>query len=108
MKYNNPFETIDIRLNEIERLLIELKYRPADSTDGDLLTVKQTADFLDLSVKTIYNLISRQELPVTKRGKRCYFFRQDLIDFLKSGRRYTLSEIANGGISAIQKKGGIA
>jgi excisionase family DNA binding protein len=108
MNYHNPFETIDIRLNEIERLLIDLKHRPADSTDGDLLTVKQTADFLDLSVKTIYNLISRQELPVMKRGKRCYFSRQDLIDYLKSGRRYTLSEIAGGGISAVQKKGGIA
>jgi len=107
MSYN-PFDPLFNELTEIKSLLIDIKHRPSNAIDSDILTVRQTADFLDLSVKTIYNLISRQELPVTKRGKRCYFFRQDLIDFLKSGRRYTLSEIANGGISAIQKKGGIA
>jgi hypothetical protein len=63
---NNPFETIDARLSNIENLLLDLKH----SSNGhfpteveELLTVKQAADFLSLSVQTIYGAIHRKQSP---------------------------------------------
>ena len=59
----------------------------------ELLTVQDTAKFLSLSVPTVYTLISKGELPVMKRSKRCYFSKVELINYLKQGRKKTLAEI---------------
>lgn len=58
-----------------------------------LLTVKETAEFLSLSVPTIYSKVSRGELPVMKRSKRLYFSNLELMDYLKQGRQLTNDEI---------------
>lgn len=93
----NPFESIETRLSNIESLLQDLKQSPhvqqASETD-ELLTVQDTAKFLSLSVPTVYGLISKGELPVMKRSKRCYFSKVELVNYLKQGRKKTALEIA--------------
>lgn len=75
----------------------------------ELLTVQDTAKFLTLSVPTIYGLISKGELPVMKRSKRCYFSKLELINYLKQGRKKTVQETANGADAyLLKKKGGTA
>ena len=94
---NNPFETIDARLSNIETLLLDLKHQPIElgkhSDTDELLTVQQAAQFLSLRVPTIYGLLHKGELPVMKRSKRCYFSKVDLINYLKQGRKKTLAEV---------------
>ncbi len=94
---NNPFEAIDARLTIIESILLDLKERTAHqnipATDS-LLTVEDTAKFLSLSVATVYGLISKGDIPVMKRSKRCYFSKNELIEYLKEGRHRTNSELA--------------
>ena len=106
---NNPFEVIEARLNNIETLLLDLKHTPKELGDqpetDELLTVQDTAKFLSLSVPTIYTLISKGELPVMKRSKRCYFSRVDLMNYLKQGRKKTLAERANEADTYLKKKG---
>ena len=96
---NNPFEVIDARLSNIENLLLDIKHQPkkqGEQLDKDeILTVRDTANFLSLSVPTIYTLISQGVLPVMKRSKRCYFSKVDLINYLKQGRKKTLAETAS-------------
>jgi excisionase family DNA binding protein len=105
---NNPFDVIEARLNNIETLLLDLKHTPkeqGEQPDADeLLTVQDTAKFLTLSVPTVYTLISKGELPVMKRSKRCYFSKIELINYLKQGRKKTLLEIASE-VDAILIKG---
>lgn len=59
-----------------------------------LLTIKQTAELLSLSVPTIYGLVSRGEVPHSKKGKRLYFSKQELLEWVKAGRKKTNAEIA--------------
>lgn len=95
---NNPFETIDAKLSNIERLLLEIKRLPNEKVNEpqaeELLTVQGAAKFLSLSVPTIYGLIHKGEIPVMKRSKRCYFSKTELINYLKQGRKKTVLEIA--------------
>ncbi len=95
---NNPFETIDAKLSNIERLLLEIKRLPNEKENEpqaeELLTVQGAAKFLSLSVPTIYGLIHKGEIPVMKRSKRCYFSKNELINYLKQGRKKTVLEIA--------------
>lgn len=59
-------------VKEIKQLLLQ-KNEESRSDSDQLLTVEDTAKFLSLSVPTIYGLISKGDLPMMKRGKRCYF-----------------------------------
>ena len=79
-------------IGELKRLLLEKDSQPTNSKK-DLLTVQEAGDFLSLSVATIYSKVSRGELPVMKQGKRLYFSRAELLEFLKAGRRKTNAEI---------------
>ena len=104
-----------LSIGDLETLIINCvvgclkhhKPQPTDpTTDPDeLLTVRGAAEFLTLSVPTIYALISKSELPVIKRGKRCYFLKVDLMAWLKQGRRKTNTEIA-AEVKAYQKRKG--
>jgi excisionase family DNA binding protein len=78
----------------VKRHLLEKNAEPQPETD-ELLTVQDTAKFLRLSVPSIYGLISKGEIPVMKRSKRCYFSKNELINYLKAGRKKkTVTEIA--------------
>ena len=105
---NNPFEVIEVRLNNIETLLLDLKHTPKEQGDqsetDELFTVQDTAKFLRLSVPTVYGLISKGELPVMKRSKRCYFSKIELINYLKQGRKKTLAETASEADQYLTKK----
>lgn len=93
----NPFESIETRLSNIENLLLDLKHATRESNQAEteeLLTVQDTAKFLSLSVPTVYGLISKGEIPVMKRSKRCYFSKVELINYLKEGRNKTNKEIS--------------
>lgn len=80
------------KVENIERLLENRDAAAAPQSDK-LLSVKEAAEFLNLSVPTIYSKVSRNELPVMKRSKRLYFSRVELTEYLRKGRRKTLSEI---------------
>ncbi len=95
---SNPFETIDARLKNIELLLLELKHDviPVDRADrrnNSPLTVQDAADFVNLAVPTIYGLVSRREIPFSKKGKRLYFLKDELTEWIQTGRRKTVAEI---------------
>lgn len=56
---------------------------------------------IDLAVKitgkakpTIYNLCHERKIPHSKQGKQLYFSRNELIEWLRAGKRKTQSEIA--------------
>jgi excisionase family DNA binding protein len=95
---NNPFEVIEARLSNIETLLLDIKHarkEQGEQPEADqLLTIQEAAEFLKLTVPTIYSKVSKGELPVMKRSKRLYFSRTELLDYLKAGRKKTTSEIA--------------
>jgi excisionase family DNA binding protein len=91
------------KLENIERLLIAKSEEHQPEAD-QLLTIQQAAELITLSVPTIYGLVSRSEIPVSKKGKRLYFSRQELTDWIKSGRKKTLSEISAEATQHLSKK----
>ena len=81
------------KLEDIERLL-QQKAELLPEQD-QLLSIKQAAEFLKLSVPTLYSLVSKSQIPVNKRSKRLYFSKQELTAWIKAGRKSTTSEIEN-------------
>ena len=94
---NNPFEVIETRLSNIENLILDIKHQPFNTElikqPEQLLTVQEAAQFLNLTVPTIYSKVSKGELPVMKRSKRLYFSSTELMAYLKEGRKKSNAEI---------------
>ena len=80
-------------VSELKRLLIEKQERPTTEQPEQLLTVQEAAQFLNLTVPTIYSKVSKGELPVMKRSKRLYFSSTELMEYLKEGRKKSNAEI---------------
>jgi excisionase family DNA binding protein len=103
----NPFDSIDARLSNIETLLLEIKHFPSKEENehhDKLLSVQEAAKLLSLSVPTLYSKVSKKELPVMKRSKRLYFSHNDLLKYVKEGRRKTIGEIEEQELSDLMGK----
>jgi excisionase family DNA binding protein len=92
------------KLENIERLLLE-QSNESQSEPDQLLTIQQAGEFLYLAVPTLYRLVQRAEVPVCKRGKRLYFSKQELTEWVKAGRKKTLLETEKEAQQYINKKG---
>lgn len=78
---------------------------PTDPPE-QLLTIQEAAQFLKLTVPTMYSKVSKGELPVMKRSKRLYFSRTELMEYIKTGRKKSNAEIEAEAESYLKKKGG--
>jgi excisionase family DNA binding protein len=81
-----------IKLDKIEKLLKARKIIDEEKNE-ELLTIQDAAALLKLSVATIYTKVCKNEIPVNKQGKRLYFYKAELLDWIKSGRIKTIAEI---------------
>jgi len=59
----------------------------------DFLDVNQAAAFIGIAKATLYGKCSDQLIPHFKKGKKLYFDQQELIEWLKSGKRKTIDDI---------------
>ena len=93
------------KLENIERLLLSQNNTPEPEEDK-LLTIREAAEIIHLTVPTVYGLVQRSEVPVCKRGKRLYFSKQELVAWILSGRKKTISEIKADAESDLVRKRG--
>jgi len=96
-------------LSEAIILLTQKSSDPQHLAPDELLTVQQAAQFLSLSVPTIYGLIHRKAIPCMKRSKRVYFSKDELIKYLKEGAVIAPDYVAatDKFLSTCKAKGGV-
>lgn len=97
MKYTfeelpQAISTLHEKVDCIKDLLLEKRLQNPQRPRDDLLTIRQAAELLSLSVPTLYTKVSRKEIPVNKRGKRLYFSTTELSEWVRSGRKKTSEE----------------
>ena len=81
------------KITSLESLLRRILSEKNEPNDEKLLSVKEAADYLKLSIPTIYYLSSKKLLPVLKPGKNLYFNKSDLDKYLQDSRRASAAEI---------------
>ena len=86
---NNPFETINARLANLEALALEAlsisrgHHVPAAEVGG----IEFAQEITRLSKPRIYALVSERGSPHAKRGNKLYFTRAELLDWVAIGNR---------------------
>jgi excisionase family DNA binding protein len=109
MKNSNKFYNINhtvfisLPIEDLQTLIIDCvnsclknntqESKPTTEQPEQLLIVQEAAQFLNLTVPTIYSKVSKGELPVMKRSKRLYFSKLELMEYLKEGRKKSNTEI---------------
>ena len=98
MKSDNPFESLSLELKEgFSLLLDEIKksnHTASEKTKSEeILTVNEAAEFLNLSIYSIYAKTSRKEIPYHKSGRKLHFFKVDLINWIRKSKIKTNAEI---------------
>lgn len=64
-----------------------------ETKEDEFLTIAQASELLNLAKPTIYTLTCKNEIPFIKKGKKLYFKKTDLIEWLNTGKRQTKKEI---------------
>ena len=89
----NAVTLLTKEVGELKALLIQQNEQQPTEQQEQFLNIQQASELLNLSVPTLYSKVSKGELPVMKRGKRLYFSRTELIEYLKAGKRKSSAEI---------------
>lgn len=86
--------------NQVTPLFNIEKTEPMDR----LLNIDEACTFLHLEKPTVYSKVSRGELPHMKKGKRLYFSKQSLHDYIYSGRVKTNEELKESALDYLNIK----
>lgn len=103
----NAVSQLNEKLEKIEKILLAKSEDQIQAEQEDeLLSVPEAADFLKLSPATVYSKKNRGELPYHKPGKRLYFFKKELIAYLKEGKVKSNAELQQEAEEYLTKKKG--
>lgn len=79
--------------HSIRKVLAENPPSKSENNPPDLLNIEEASSLLNLAKATVYALSSSGRIPVFKKSKRLYFSRDQLLDWVKTGRKKTIDEI---------------
>ena len=82
-------ETIQKQLNELKELLLKQNIQ-----QKEILTLNEVAEYLQLSKSCLYKMTSSKEIPFySPGGKKIYFHKKEIDDWVINSRVVPLSEI---------------
>jgi excisionase family DNA binding protein len=77
------------KLEAIEYLLKAVLPHYHNQPPSELLNVQQAADLMGVAVQTVYGYVTRREIPHIKPKKRLLFDREELMAWVREGKRLT-------------------
>jgi len=87
----NPFELILEKLNSIELAIESLK--ESSKNVDEFMDIDQTASFLAMSKTTIYGMTHQRKIPYFKVGKRLFFKKSEIEQWIVSKRINTYDDL---------------
>jgi len=78
-------------LTEIKRMIEYQNPKPPEKRVP--IEIDDACHLVKKARSTIYALVSRGELPAYKRGKRLYFYEDELINWIEEGKKKTIQDI---------------
>ncbi len=78
---------------------------PGATAVGDILTIRQLAEYLMVSEKTVYRMLDRSELPAMRVGAQWRFRRQDIDAWLTEEVRRVEVEGQKGALDRVDPEG---
>lgn len=98
LKNNLTFEELPNMVfflsQEIKELKTILSNTSTSESFEDLpMKIEGVAELTSLKISTLYGYVQRNEIPYHKKGNRLYFFKSEIIDWIKTGKQKTIKEL---------------
>ena len=92
------FENLPSAVAELQRGQSELKALLLNKAEPQPeietpIQLDGVVPIVDLTKPTLYGYVQRNEIPYHKKGNRLYFFKSEIIDWIKEGKQKTLKEL---------------
>jgi excisionase family DNA binding protein len=85
---STPLELSNLIETSLKKVLLESNLeKDEDSALPELLNITQASVYLNLAKQTLYGFTSKGEIPYLKRGKKLYFKKSELANWINDGRR---------------------
>lgn len=104
---NNPFETIDARLANIEKLLLDIKHPERPPEPSDRIGIKEACLITGLSKAAVYKYTHLKQMPHLKFARRLVFSRRQIESWVEDHTLQpidSLSETMNQNLRRSAKK----
>ena len=62
-------------------------------SESEIMNLKQASEFMGLAPQTLYGYTSKRTIPHYKKGKKIYFKREELMEWLTQNKRKTTNEL---------------
>ena len=93
----NPFITLDQRLSQIERILVNMQQNfrngkepvNPNATLSDYMDAKEVADLARVELTTIYAYNSRGSIPIYSSETPLIYKREEILEWLANNKRLT-------------------
>jgi len=94
ISFNEMPKALAHLISKVENLeqLLKSQQNPASLSDRPM-TISQAAEFVNLTVPTLYGFVSKRTIPFSKVGKRLYFSEAELTAWIKSGRKKSFTDL---------------
>lgn len=63
------------------------------SADDTFMTIEETAKLINLAKSSVYGLVHQKKIPFNKVGKKLYFSKPAILQWINDGKHATKSEI---------------
>lgn len=106
INFNNLPQAVAHLVNEVETIksLVENSQVPTIKKQKVPIGIDDACKIIGKAKPTIYTLVRKRLLPSYKNGKKLYFFEEELVEWIKNGRRKTLEEIHSESQSFVKGK----
>ncbi len=106
ISFDNLPQAVAHLVNEVETIksLVQNTQTPKIKKQRVPIGIEEACKIIGKAKPTIYTLVRKRLLPCYKNGKKLYFFEDELLEWIKNGRRRTLQEIHSESESFVQGK----
>ena len=106
ISFDNLPQAVAHLVNELETIksLVEKTQRPQVKEPRIPIGIDEACKLIGKAKPTVYTLVRKRILPSYKNGKKLYFFRNELLEWIENGRRKTLEEINEDSQSYFEQK----
>lgn len=105
ISFENLPKAVAHLVSEVEelKLLVEKGQAPVLPQKRVPIGVEEACRIIGKAKPTVYALVRKRMLPCYKNGKKLYFFEEELLGWITSGKKKTLQEIENEAMAEFQK-----
>lgn len=87
-------EQLEKVVEKVVRMVLKdfaFKSTPDSKSESEILSAKQAAEYLSIPQATLYFYTCKRMIPFSKKGKRVYFNKAELSEWVATGKKKVLS-----------------